>query len=538
MSAEMVLNVGPRETRAALLENGVLQELFVERASKRGLTGNLYKGKVSRVLPGMQAAFIDIGLERTAFLHVSDIVQPADAEGSSEAPRTDNIRELVAEGRDILVQVLKDPLGTKGARLTTFITIPSRYLVYMPFGHGVGVSARIETEAERQRLREAVQSAATPGEAGGYIVRTMAENACDADLTADIAYLRRLWAEIRNRAQAAQPQQAVSAQIGNVRVMSDDLNNSVLVWGTKTEYRKIETTLKRLDLPPTQVLIEASIIEVTLNDKLQYGLQWAFSDSRSTTDYTGMGTLTQGATKNQDGSIASLFSAPASGFSYTLKNSAGAVRALLTALSAKTSVKMVASPSLMVLENHQASITVGSQIPVQTDTTTYNSTNAASTSSVQWKDTGVNLSVTPSVNSGNLVNLQIDQTVTDVGGQDEITKQRSFLQRQLTSKVAVRSGESIIMGGLIQERSSESKAGIPVLHTVPVVGNLFGNTGNEGGRTELIVVLTPRVVRSDIDIRDVSDDLRARMKGLTGLSPDTIHLPPAPTPPANPITSQ
>ena len=102
MSAEMVLNVGPRETRAALLENGVLQELFVERASKRGLTGNLYKGKVSRVLPGMQAAFIDIGLERTAFLHVSDIVQPADAEGSSEAPRTDNIRELVAEGRDIL----------------------------------------------------------------------------------------------------------------------------------------------------------------------------------------------------------------------------------------------------------------------------------------------------------------------------------------------------------------------------------------------------------------------------------------------------
>ncbi len=166
MTTEMIVNVSPRETRAALLENGVLQELFVERASRMGLTGNLYKGRVSRVLPGMQAAFIDIGLERTAFLHVSDIVQPADAEGSGEETRTENIRELVSEGGDILVQVLKDPLGTKGARLTTFITIPSRYLVYMPFGHGVGISARIETEEERLRLRELMQSFVTPGRGG------------------------------------------------------------------------------------------------------------------------------------------------------------------------------------------------------------------------------------------------------------------------------------------------------------------------------------------------------------------------------------
>src|SRR5512134_1501876 len=193
MTTEMVVNVSPRETRAALLENGVLQELFVERASKRGLAGNLYKGRVSRVLPGMQAAFIDIGLERTAFLHVSDIVQPADAEGSTDAPRTDSIRELVGEGSNILVQVLKDPLGTKGARLTTFITIPSRFLVYMPFGHGVGVSARIEAEAERSRLRAAMQSFSTPGESGGYIVRTAAEGAGIEALRADMLFLRKLW---------------------------------------------------------------------------------------------------------------------------------------------------------------------------------------------------------------------------------------------------------------------------------------------------------------------------------------------------------
>jgi ribonuclease G len=200
MTTEMIVNVSPRETRAALLENGVLQELFVERASRMGLTGNLYKGRVSRVLPGMQAAFIDIGLERTAFLHVSDIVQPADAEGSGEEKRTENIRELVSEGGDILVQVLKDPLGTKGARLTTFVTIPSRYLVYMPFGHGVGISARIETEEERLRLRELMQSFVTPGEAGGYIVRTAAEGAAVAALRADMLFLRKLWDVLSTKA--------------------------------------------------------------------------------------------------------------------------------------------------------------------------------------------------------------------------------------------------------------------------------------------------------------------------------------------------
>jgi ribonuclease G len=201
----MVVNVSPRETRAALLENGVLQELFVERASRLGLTGNLYKGRVSRVLPGMQAAFIDIGLERTAFLHVSDIVQPADAEGGGEAPRTDIIRDLVGEGSDILVQVLKDPLGTKGARLTTFITIPSRYLVYMPFGRGVGVSARIEAEAERQRLRDLMQSFDAPGDAGGYIVRTAAEGATADALRADRLFLHKLWGVLTEKARSASP---------------------------------------------------------------------------------------------------------------------------------------------------------------------------------------------------------------------------------------------------------------------------------------------------------------------------------------------
>jgi ribonuclease G len=157
VSAEILVNITPRETRAALVENGMLQEVFIERASRRGLLGNVYKGCVQRVLPGMQAAFVDIGLERTAFLHASDIARTADAESDMPEQRVPDIRDLVSEGRDVLVQVLKDPLGSKGARLTSFITIPSRYLVYMPVGRGIGVSSRIENEAERARLKEIVE---------------------------------------------------------------------------------------------------------------------------------------------------------------------------------------------------------------------------------------------------------------------------------------------------------------------------------------------------------------------------------------------
>ena len=153
VSMELLVNVTLRESRAALVDNGVLQEVFLERANRRGLISNIYKGKVSRVLPGMQAAFIDIGLDRTAFLHATDIIAPGLVDAEIDAPRPESVRQLVSEGDEILVQVLKDPLGTKGARLTTYVTLPSRFLVYLPNGHGIGISSKIESEAERQRLR-------------------------------------------------------------------------------------------------------------------------------------------------------------------------------------------------------------------------------------------------------------------------------------------------------------------------------------------------------------------------------------------------
>ena len=339
--------------------------------------------------------------------------------------------------------------------------------------------------------------------------------------------------------QAGTAQQApATAVLGNVRVMADELNNAVLVWGTKSEFSKIESTLKRLDLPPTQVLIEASIVEVTLTDDLQYGLQWAFSDSRSTTGYTGLGVLSGNTNTgglnplNSNNELGPLVK-PASGFSYTLKNPLGNVRAILTALSAKTTLKVIASPSLMVLDNHTASIVVGNQTPIQAGTTQNIENNVTSTN-IQYKDTGVNLMVTPSVNAGNIVTMQVDQSVTDVGAQDEITKQRFFLQRQLSSKVAVRSGESIVMGGLIQETGRSGKSGLPVLHEVPVFGNLFGTTKTDSTRTELLVVITPRVVRSDVEITEVGADLRDRMRGLqrlplqVGPQKPPVQEPPAP----------
>ena len=228
MSAELLVNVTPRETRAALVENGVLQEVFLERANRRGLISNLYQGKAVRVLPGMQAAFIDIGLERTAFLHANDIASPTLLEDGIEAPRADSVRQLVSEGDEILVQVLKDPIGSKGARLTTYVTLPSRFLVYMPKGRGIGVSSRIEAEPERLRLREAVESFAPAGQAGGWIVRTAAEDCGLEALRADMLFLMRSWELIQERARQAAPGQLVHEDLPlHLRVLRDQLGRHI-----------------------------------------------------------------------------------------------------------------------------------------------------------------------------------------------------------------------------------------------------------------------------------------------------------------------
>jgi len=226
MSIEILVNVTPRESRAVVVEQGVVQELFIERANRRGLTGNVYKGRVSRVLPGMQAAFIDIGLDRAAFLHASDIMPPPGLEPDVDAPAMNSVRDLVNEGDAVLVQVLKDPLGSKGARLSTYVTLPSRLLVYMPQGRGIGVSARIEQESERLRLREIVQDCV--GGRGGWIVRTAAEDAGFEELRADTMFLARLWEVVRERGQGAPAGELVHEDLAlPLRVLRDLLGQQV-----------------------------------------------------------------------------------------------------------------------------------------------------------------------------------------------------------------------------------------------------------------------------------------------------------------------
>jgi len=207
MAEEILINITPQETRVAVVASGVVQELHVERAATRGLVGNIYMGRVVRVLPGMQSAFIEVGLERAAFLHVADIWEERqNGAANGDAPRagaTRPIEKILAEGQPLMVQVVKDPIGTKGARLSTQVSIAGRLIVHLPQDTHIGVSQRIEDEAERRLLRERLQQLLPPEERGGYIIRTMAESATEAELANDVAYLRRLWGTIRERSQTS-----------------------------------------------------------------------------------------------------------------------------------------------------------------------------------------------------------------------------------------------------------------------------------------------------------------------------------------------
>jgi ribonuclease G len=218
---DILINITPRETRVAVLLGGVVQELQIERAATRGLVGNIYLGRVARVLPGMQSAFVDVGLERAAFLHVADIWEAR----QQSADRPPPIERLLRQGDVTLVQVIKDPIGTKGARLSTQISLAGRMLVYLPQDPHIGVSQRIEDEAERSHLRETLTRLLPADESGGYIVRTSAEDASDSDLRADIDYLRKRWLQIKDAAGKVPPETQLYQELSlGQRVLRDVVN--------------------------------------------------------------------------------------------------------------------------------------------------------------------------------------------------------------------------------------------------------------------------------------------------------------------------
>ncbi len=301
------------------------------------------------------------------------------------------------------------------------------------------------------------------------------------------------------------------AMVGNVRVVADERQNALLIYAPRGEYAKIEAALRQLDVAPTQILIEASILEVTLNDELRYGLQWYFNGSINSAGTPGLGQLTSGDS--------STIGVTNPGFSYTITDPMGGVRAVLNALADKSLLNVISSPSIMVLDNHTAQIHVGDQQPVRSSQTVTD--GGTTTTSIQYKDTGVMLAVSPSVNAGGMVTMDVEQSVTDVGQVDIATGQRTFLQRQLASRVAVRDGETIVLGGLIRDNSNVGKQGIPFLHDIPVLGHLFGTTSDVTNRTELLVMLTPRVLRDEADLRQISEEFKLRMRTLD-LLPERI----------------
>ncbi len=221
MSDEILINVTPQEIRVAVMQQGVVQELHIERGSHLGLVSNVYVGRVKRVLPGMQSAFIDIGLERSAFLHVADIWENRH-NGDAAKP----IEKVLSEGQSLLVQVIKDPIGSKGARLSTQISIAGRLLVYLPQESHIGVSQRIENEAERELLRDKLQQLLPGDHGGGYIIRTMAEAASDKELLADIEYLDKLWCKLQEQAGISPAPSLLYQELNiSLRVLRDFVND-------------------------------------------------------------------------------------------------------------------------------------------------------------------------------------------------------------------------------------------------------------------------------------------------------------------------
>jgi general secretion pathway protein D len=287
------------------------------------------------------------------------------------------------------------------------------------------------------------------------------------------------------------------------RIIADDRTNTLLILATSEEYRMIEETLRKLDTLPLQVLIEATIAEVTLNDDLRYGLQWFFNSGSSTFVFS----------TQPDGVVASIFP----GFNYLFSGQDAQV--VLNALTEITDVNVISSPQLMVLNNQSARLQVGDQVPIPVQqAVSVLGLDAPLVNTIQFRDTGVILEVTPRVNNNGVVLLDIVQEVSDVAPTTSSTLEAPTIQqRRIESSVVVRSNEPVALGGLIRDSNRSGRSGIPILSDIPLLGNLFKTTSNNKNRTELLVLITPRVVATDIDARLITDELRRRLNRLQGL---------------------
>ncbi|GMQ76357.1 MAG: type II secretion system secretin GspD [Gammaproteobacteria bacterium] len=295
-----------------------------------------------------------------------------------------------------------------------------------------------------------------------------------------------------------------------IRVIADEINNALVILATSQQYKQVEATLRRLDVPPLQVLIEATIAEITLKGDLKYGMEWFFSNQLGSKQ--GIGTLDLGA---------SGIAAVVPGFSYQIIDKAGAVRAVLNALAEDSRLNVISSPSLMVLNNQTASIDVGDEVPIVTQQQqSVVGTSSPIVNNIEYRNTGVLLSVTPRVNAGGMVIMDVEQEVSQVASEttDTTNLTPTISKRSISTSVAVQSGQTVVLGGLIREQKVQSRSGIPGLYNMPIIGPLFGATLEEQVRTELVVLITPRVVRNSAEAAQVTEEFRSKMESLRPLT--------------------
>ncbi|OAI19306.1 MULTISPECIES: type II secretion system secretin GspD [Methylomonas] len=304
----------------------------------------------------------------------------------------------------------------------------------------------------------------------------------------------------------------------NVKIIPDEGNNALIIVANSEEYSKILRVLKQLDVLPLQVMIDATIVEVQLTDTLEYGIQWYFNHQNG-----GNNTIQGGSTKGGGSSIdltKAALGAATSGFSYAFVSGSKDIAAVLNASAINEKLNVISSPSLMVLNNQEASIKVGDSVPIRSSVTSNTSntttTGIVQTSSIQMVDTGINLSVRPRVNSGGLVLMDILQSAnaaketTTSTGIDSPTIQK----REIETSVVVQSGETIVLGGLIDDSNTYNRNGVPLLHEIPVIGSLFGGSKRDNVKKELVVLLTPRVMKSRVDAQEVTQEFKRKLSGI------------------------
>lgn len=314
----------------------------------------------------------------------------------------------------------------------------------------------------------------------------------------------------------------------NVKILADEGNNALIIVATAQEYAVIQRVLKQLDVLPLQVLIDATIVEVSLVDELKYGIQWYFSHNNG-----GINQINGGSSQGLNAIDFTRDAASAvatGGFTYAFSSGSKDIQAILNASAKNNNFNVISSPSLMVLNNQEASIKVGDSVPIRSSVSSNLSGNSnngiVQTSQIQMLDTGVNLSVRPRVNSGGLVLMDILQSVNEAKTTDTSKEIDSptISKREIETSVAVQSGETIVLGGLIDDKNTYNRDGVPILHELPLIGPLFGGTSKNNTKKELVVLLTPRVMKSRQDAQDITQEFKRKLSGIYFQEPFEVEV--------------